>query len=173
MDVYTSEAREDAQPRARMHPALPRPLRQCVRRYRPPLRRAQVRSDGTTHITVWCGLILQHAYRAVLERGYSPPGGGVYISYYLYGSPAQKYKLVPKNWIVELNGSPVADLAGFVELVRELPHGANVRVKLVDLNGKTSAFSLKTDHNYWRGYAVHLAGEQWVLRALNEPPAAS
>ncbi|EOD16445.1 hypothetical protein EMIHUDRAFT_245118 [Emiliania huxleyi CCMP1516] len=132
-----------------------------------------VRSDGTTHITVWCGLILQHAYRAVLERGYSPPGGGVYISYYLYGSPAQKYKLVPKNWIVELNGSPVADLAGFVELVRELPHGANVRVKLVDLNGKTSAFSLKTDHNYWRGYAVHLAGEQWVLRALNEPPAAS
>ena len=74
---------------------------------------------------------------------------------------------MPKNWIVELNGSPVADLAGFVELVRELPH------KLVDLNGKTSAFSLKTDHNYWRGYAVHLAGEQWVLRALNEPPAAS
>jgi len=134
---------------------------------------SEVRSDGTTHITVWCGLILQHAYRAVLERGYSPPGGGVYISYYLYGSPAQKYKLVPKNWIVELNGSPVADLVGFVELVRELPHGANVRVKLVDLNGKTSAFSLKTDHNYWRGYAVHLAGEQWVLRALNEPPAAS
>ena len=61
---------------------------------------AQVHSDGTHHIVMWCGLVLQQAYRAVLERGFSPPGGGVYISYYLFGSPAHKYKLVPKHWVV-------------------------------------------------------------------------
>jgi len=70
----------------------------------------QVVSDATNHIVMWCGLVLQHAYRAVLERGFEPVGGGVYISYYLFGSPAHKYKLLPKSWIIEINGSPIADL---------------------------------------------------------------
>ena len=39
-----------------------------------------------------------------------PEGGGVYISYYLFGSPAHKYKLVPKQWVIELNGEPVRRL---------------------------------------------------------------
>lgn len=55
--------------------------------------------------------MLQQAYRAVLERGFSPEGGGVYISYYLFGSPAHKYKLVPKHWITEINGVHIADLS--------------------------------------------------------------
>ena len=46
----------------------------------------------------------------VLERGFEPKEGGVYISYYLFGSPAHKHKLVPKHWIVELNGKVVPDL---------------------------------------------------------------
>ena len=43
----------------------------------------------------------------MLERGFSPAEGGVYISYYLFGSPAHKYKLVPKHWLLELNGQTV------------------------------------------------------------------
>ena len=42
----------------------------------------------------------------------------MYISYYLFGSPAHKYKLVPKNWLLELNGQTVADLDSFVALVQ-------------------------------------------------------
>jgi hypothetical protein len=33
--------------------------------------------------------------------------------------------------------------------VRTIPHGANVRVKTCDLNGKVAAYTVKTDHNYW------------------------
>lgn len=58
----------------------------------------------------------------MLERGFSPPEGGVYISYYLFGSPAHKYKLVPKNWLLELNGQTVASLDSFVALVQAPLH---------------------------------------------------
>ena len=32
------------------------------------VRCSQISTDGTTAIVQWCGLILQHAYRAVLEK---------------------------------------------------------------------------------------------------------
>ena len=57
----------------------------------------------------------------MLERGFSPAEGGVYISYYLFGSPAHKYKLVPKNWLLEINGQTVAGLDSFVALVQVPP----------------------------------------------------
>ena len=52
--------------------------------------------------------------------------------------------------------------------MRAIPHGANVRVKTCDLNGKVAAYTVKTDHNYWRGYEVFHGGAErgWVLRSL-------
>lgn len=38
--------------------------------------------------------------------------------------------------MVELNGQSVSSLTGFLEMARTLPHGANVRLKTCDLNGK-------------------------------------
>ena len=50
--------------------------------------------------------------------GFEPEEGGVYVSYYLFGSPAHKHKLVPKNWIVGINGErvPVKSFAQYVAL---------------------------------------------------------
>jgi len=134
---------------------------------------SKVVSDGTHHIVMWCGLVVQKAYRAVLERGFSPKCGGVYISYYLFGSPAHKYKLLPKHWIVELNGTPITDLTCFLELIQRLTHGTDVRVKTCDLNGKLTAYTLKTDHNYWRSYEVYRKEDEWVLHVLAEPNSSS
>ena len=128
-----------------------------------------VASDGTVHIIQWCGLVVQEAYRAVLERGFEPQEGGVYISYYLFGSPAHKHKLVPKHWIVELNGQPVTGMQGFVELIQTLRHGESCRVKTCDLTGRASAYTLKTDHNYWRAYEVKREKGEWVQRTFHEP----
>ena len=105
----------------------------------------------------------------MLERGFEPPEGGVYISYYLFGSPAHKHKLVPKNWIVELNGAPVSGMVGFLDLIRTQRHGESCRVKTVDLSGRTSAYTLKTDHNYWRAYELAREDGRWVQRVLAEP----
>ena len=93
----------------------------------------------------------------------------MYISYYLFGSPAHKHKLVPKHWIVELNGHPVPDIHGFVRLIKQLKHGAPCRVKTVDLSSKTSVYTLKTDHNYWRSYEVRRVGGGWEQTVFAEP----
>ena len=131
---------------------------------------APVASDGTVHIVMWCGLVVQEAYRAVLERGFEPDEGGVYISYYLFGSPAHKHKLVPKNWIIQLNDERVPDIPGFVRLIQRLRHGQSCRVKTCDLTGRVSAYTLKTDHRYWRSYEVSRADGEWVQRVIPEPP---
>ena len=130
---------------------------------------SRVASDGTVHIVMWCGLVVQEAYRAVLERGFEPETGGVYISYYLFGSPAHKHKLVPKHWVVELNGQPVPDIPGFVRLINGLKHGESCRVKTCDLTGRVSAYTLKTDHWYWRSYEVKREQGEWVQRFLGPP----
>ena len=108
-------------------------------------------------------------WAAVLERGFEPPGGGVYISYYLFGSPAHKHKLVPKNWIIQLNDEVVPDIPGFVRLIQRLKHGESCRVKTCDLTGRVSAFTLKTDHWYWRSYEVAREHGEWVQRVIPEP----
>ena len=139
-----------------------------------PVPLSEVTSDSTQHLVMWCGLILQQAYRAVLERGFSPAANGVYISYYLFGSPAHKYKLVPKHWLVELNGQTVDGLDGFLALVQQLPHGASVRVKTCDLTGKMGSYTLRTDHHYWRGYEVRCEPgvgpcfDRWTMRSFAE-----
>ena len=46
---------------------------------------------------------------SVLERGFEPPEGGVYISYYLFGSPAHKHKLVPKTGATTGTTTTMAD----------------------------------------------------------------
>ena len=95
----------------------------------------------------------------------------MYISYYLFGSPAHKHKLVPKHWLVEINGCVVRDIPSFVALISKLRHSESCRVKTVDLSGRVSAYTVKTDHNYWRSYEVYRSGELWVQRVLPEPPA--
>ena len=117
----------------------------------------------------WCGLVVQRAYRAVLERGFEPEARGVYISYYLFGSPAHKHKLVPKHWLVELNGHAVSGIPCFLRLIGKLRHNESCRVKTVDLAGRVSAYTVKTDHNYWRAYELYRSGGKWVQAVIPEP----
>ena len=71
--------------------------------------------------------------------------------------------------MTELNGEPVADLPGFLKMIEGITNNSNVRVKTCDLNGKHSAYTLKTDHNYWRSYEVYRKGDRWVLHVIPEP----
>lgn len=58
---------------------------------------------GTSRLVLWSGLMLQEPHLPVRSLGYVPEeGGGVYISRWSYGSPAQKYGLRATNWIVQV-----------------------------------------------------------------------
>lgn len=103
--------------------------------------------SGTTRVVRWCGALLQAPYRALLDVSYH--FGGVYVSYFNYGSPAHQYSLKPRRFITEMNGEPVRDLDDFLRVARTIEDRSAVRVRMVDLSGQESAMSLKTDYAYW------------------------
>ena len=60
---------------------------------------------------------MQAPHRAVREGGCLPANAGVYISRWHHGSPAHRYGLYALQFVQEVNGVPVPDLAAFVRAV--------------------------------------------------------
>lgn len=105
---------------------------------------------GTIRTVNWSGSVIQEPHPAVRALGYLPKEGhGVYIVRWCHGSPVNRYSLYALQWIIELNGKPTPDLDAFLEVAKELEHGAFVRVKVVHLNGKPRVLTLKQDLKYW------------------------
>ena len=63
------------------------------------------------------------------------------------------------------------NINGFVKLISKLKHAESCRVKTCDLASRVSAYTLKTDHNYWRSYEVRREDGEWVQRVFGEPDA--
>ena len=102
-----------------------------------------------------------------------PEGGSkVYCSFYFYGSPAEKYGLRPRRWLVALNGEPTPDLDSLLEVARGLGDGKPLRLMMVDLQGRKHAETLKLDTRYWptselkqaAGESGRAGGEKWEVR---------
>jgi len=127
---------------------------------------------GTQRIIQWCGMLLQEAHDAVEARGFIPSATGSppYVSRWSYGSPAHKGEkgeggcggrvmqytgiacaggLRATNWIVEVNGVPVHTMDVFLDVVRSVGHGQDVRLRCVDLMNRKRVFTLRTDHHFW------------------------
>lgn len=112
---------------------------------------------GTTRMINWAGCILQEPHSAVRALGFFPEEGhGVYVAGYCHGSPAHRYRLHALRWIVEVNGKPTPTLQVFVDVTQELEHGAFVRVKTVNLNGKPRVLTVKQDLHYWPTWELRL-----------------
>ena len=60
---------------------------------------------------------VQAPHRAVREGGFLPAAAGVFISRWHHGSPAHRYGLYALQFVQEVNGAPVPDLASFVRAV--------------------------------------------------------
>ncbi|KAG5528100.1 hypothetical protein RHGRI_028888 [Rhododendron griersonianum] len=111
--------------------------------------------NGTTRVINWCGCIVQDPHPAVRALGFLPKEGhGVYISRWCFGSPADRYDILTRQWIVEVNGIPTPDLDVFVEVTKEIEDGEFVRVHTVDLTGKPRVLTLKQDLHYWPTWEV-------------------
>ncbi|KAI8534552.1 hypothetical protein RHMOL_Rhmol10G0098800 [Rhododendron molle] len=111
--------------------------------------------NGTTRVINWCGCIVQYPHPAVRALGFLPKEGhGVYVSRWCYGSPADRYDILTRQWIVEVNGKPTPDLDAFVEVTKEIEDGEFVRVHTVELTGKPRVLTLKQDLHYWPTWEV-------------------
>ena len=134
---------------------------------------AQLDGVGTDRILVWAGLVLQAPYRATREMGeaasqvdtfriymlrlrireYLPALfenmcdilsiHQVYCSYYLAGSPASFYGLKSCRFLTHVGSEAVNTLGDLCRAVKGLEDGAAVRLRMVDLQGQASSFTLK------------------------------
>ena len=115
---------------------------------------------GTNHIVQWAGALLQKPYRAVaIQRGVEPQGA--FISSVWRGSPASRYRLSPLLRIIELDDQPVPNLDAFVKLAAERYGRESLRLKVINLFGRESIITLKTDNHYWPTREIRWTESGW------------
>jgi len=126
---------------------------------------------GTDRVLLWCGLMLQEAHLPVSFLGFKPAQGAVYVSRWMFGSPAHKYGLRASFFIESINGNATPDLDTFLSTVTNTLHDASIRIKGLDLDGKPKSYTLKPCYQYWPtteilfNYVLH----EWQLHHYPAP----
>lgn len=121
--------------------------------------------NDVDRVVEWAGATLQAPHRALLaQRGFSPTG--VYVSFFVYGSPATRYGLFPGRRIVEVDGEPTPDLDSFLKVVTGRADQTSLRVKTLAWNNAPEVITLKLDKQYWPAYELRKTEAGWERRAL-------
>lgn len=117
-------------------------------------------------VVQWAGATLHAPHRALAaQRGVAPEG--VFVAYFLYGSPATRYGLWAGRRIVEVDGQPTPDLDAFLARVRDKADRASVRLRTVTWNGSVEVITLKLDKHYWPAYELRLGPQGWSRVAID------
>jgi len=115
---------------------------------------------GTQNIVQWAGALIQAPHRELsLQRGIKP--AGVYVSYVLHGSPANRSNLSSLLRIVEFNGEAVESLSQFKMLTQKYKGDEFVQLKVLDLINRESLISLRQNSYYWPGREIMRDKGEW------------
>jgi S1-C subfamily serine protease len=125
-----------------------------------PLQTVVLSGRDVDRVLVWAGATLQPPHRPMaVQRGIEPEG--VFIAFFMYGSPASRYKLWAGRRITEVDGIPVPDLDAFIRAVSGRPDGASVRLKTVSWNDSVDITTLRLDQHYWPAYELTRTDTGW------------
>jgi len=116
---------------------------------------------GTLRVVQWAGLLLQEPHREVAaQTGLRTPG--LYISYWLRGTPAQRYGLYATNRVVAVDDVEIADLDSFLAAVAGRVDRSSVKVELVDTVGRRKVRTLKLDLVNFPTIELRRGADGWV-----------
>ena len=111
-------------------------------------------------IVLWAGATLQAPHRAMsTQRGIRPEG--VYVSYFAFGSPATRYRLLPGRRIVEVDGQATPDLDAFLKVVAGRADRSSLRLRTLTWNNAPEVITLKLDRHYWPTYELRRNETGW------------
>jgi S1-C subfamily serine protease len=121
---------------------------------------------GIDRVLVWAGATLHEPHRAMSAQRAIPPEG-VFVAFFMYGSPASRYQLWAGRRITEVDGLPTPDLDSFIRAVSGRPDRSSLRLKTVNWNGSVDVITLKLDEHYWPAYELRRTGAEWERRELD------
>jgi S1-C subfamily serine protease len=125
-----------------------------------PLATVELSGRDIERVLVWAGATLQAPHRAMAaQRGIQPDG--VFIAFFMYGSPASRYKLWAGRRITEVDGIPVPDLDAFIRTVSGRPDRSSLRLKTVSWNDAVEVITLRLDRHYWPAYELRRSNGGW------------
>jgi S1-C subfamily serine protease len=125
-----------------------------------PLATVELSGRDIERVLVWAGATLQEPHRAMAaQRGIQPDG--VFIAFFMYGSPASRYKLWAGRRITEVDGIPVPDLDAFIRAVSGRPDRSSLRLKTVSWNDSVEVITLRLDRHYWPAYELRRSNGGW------------
>jgi S1-C subfamily serine protease len=120
---------------------------------------------GTDRVVLWAGALLQAPHLAVAAQRGIASGEGVYVSWFWYGSPANRYGIRATRRIVEVDGVPTPDLDAFLAAVADRPDRGPVRLRTLHLDGKEEVITLKLDLQFWPTVELRRTAGRWVRLA--------
>ena len=121
--------------------------------------------QGIDRVLVWAGATLHAPHRAMAAQRAIPPEG-VFVAFFMYGSPASRYQLWAGRRITEVDGEPTPDLDSFIRAVSGRPDRSSLRLKTVNWNGSVDVITLKLDEHYWPAYELRREGDAWSRRPI-------
>ncbi len=125
-----------------------------------PLKTVELSGRDIERVLIWAGATLQAPHRAMAaQRGIQPDG--VFIAFFMYGSPASRYKLWAGRRITEVDGIPVPDLDAFIRAVSGRPDRSSLRLKTVSWNDSVEVITLRLDRHYWPAYELRRSDGGW------------
>jgi pro-apoptotic serine protease NMA111 len=121
---------------------------------------------GIDRVVSWAGALIQAPHRELaVQRGVGT--GGVYVSFFNFGSPASRSGLFAGRRIVSLDGEPTPDLEAFVRVATSLGDKESVRLSTMSFNDVPEVITMKLDPQYWPSYELRREGYEWVRQQLN------
>ncbi len=121
---------------------------------------------GIDRVVSWAGALIQAPHRELaVQRGVGT--GGVYVSFFNFGSPASRSGLFAGRRIVSIDGEPTPDLEAFVRVTRSVADKESVRLNTISFNDVPEVITMKLDPQYWPSYELRREGYEWRRQALN------